>query len=220
MNGYEATKTLRKEGSKTPIVALTAYAMKGDDEKCYKAGCDDYISKPIENEKLLQILRKHISEESEDMCKNIDSVKSDVEQLSQLCSEDTPSDTVPNEPANGLSDECPVDFKIIKKIYDDEEILKETLEIFFDDASQTIELLAEAITAGDPNNVKMYAHKLKGLARHVAARKLTDMLFELETKGREEKLEGSEALFADVRIEYDKLISVLSQPDWIETAIK
>jgi len=220
MNGYEATKAIRKEGLKTPIVALTAYAMKGDDEKCFEAGCDDYISKPIENEKLLRILRKHISEDSEDICRKINSVRSDVDKLSQLCSEDTSPETVPAEPADEQDGQCPIDFEIIKKIYDDEEILKETLEIFFEDASQTIELLAEAITAGDPSNVKMYAHKLKGLARHVAARKLTDMLFELETKGRESNLDDSEALFADVRTEYDKLISILSQPDWIKTAMK
>jgi len=220
MNGYEATKVLRKEGLKTPIVALTAYAMKGDDEKCFAAGCDDYISKPIENEKLLQILNKHLSAAGEDICRKIDSVKSDVDQLSRLCSEDTSSGADPAEPANEQYDRCPVDFELIKKIYDDEEILKVTVEIFLEDASGTIELLADAIKARDADNVKMYAHKLKGLARHVAARKLVDMSFELETMGREEKLDGSEALFAEVRTEYDKLISVISQPNWIKKALK
>ena len=214
MNGYEATKALRKEGLKTPIVALTAYAMKGDDEKCFEAGCDGYISKPIENEKLLQTLNKYLSAGNEDICRQIDSVKSDVEQLSRLCSETTSSDNAPAGPADKQYGECPVDFELIKKIYDDEEILKETVKIFLEEAPQTIELLAEAITAGDSKNVKLYAHKLKGLARHVAAKKIIDMLYELETKGREEELEGSEALFADIRTEFDKLKSFLSQPNW------
>ena len=112
--------------------------------------------------------------------------------------------------------ECPVDFSIIQKIYDDEEMLKETVEIVLEDAPQTIELLAEAIAARDSKNVKMYAHKLKGSARHVAASKLTDMLYDLETKGREGLLEGSEALFADIQTELDKLKSFLSQPNWME----
>ena len=114
--------------------------------------------------------------------------------------------------------ELPVDFEIIKKIYDDEEVLKETVNIFLEEAPQTIELLAEAIEAKDSKNVKIHAHKLKGLARHVAARKISDMLLDLETKGRKEELEGSEALFVDIQTEFDKLKSFLSQPNWTESA--
>ena len=114
--------------------------------------------------------------------------------------------------------ECPVDFSIIEKSYDNKEILKEIAKIVLEDAPKTIELLAEAIAAGDSDNVKLYAHKLKGLARHVAARKLTDMLYDLETKGREGLLEGSEALFVDIQTEFNKLKSFLSQPNWMEIA--
>jgi len=218
MNGYEATKAIRKEGLKTPIIALTAYAMKGDDEKCFAAGCDDYISKPIEHKKLLQTLSKYLPEGNIDMNQRIDSVKSDVEQLNQLCSETSTADTTTAEPVDEQYDEVPVDFEIIKKIYDDEEVLKETIKVFLEDAPQTIELLAEAITARDSRNVKMYAHKLRGLARHVAAKKLSDMLYSLETKAREGELEGSETLFVDIQTEFDKLKSFLSQPNWAESA--
>lgn len=60
VNGYEATEALRKHGSTIPIVALTANAMKGDDEKCFAAGCDDYVPKPISKKSLLKVLNKHI----------------------------------------------------------------------------------------------------------------------------------------------------------------
>lgn len=219
MNGYEATKALRKEGLRTPIIALTAYAMKGDDEKCFTAGCDDYISKPIEHQTLMHILSKYLSAKSGDMSRRIDSVKSEVVQLNQLCSDTASSDTAPTEPADEQYGEFPVDFATINKIYDDKDVLKETVKVFLEEAPQTIELLAEAIEAMDSQNVKIYAHKLKGLARHVAARKLSDLLYHLETKGREEKLEGAEALFADIQAEFEKLESFLSQPNWTETAV-
>ena len=86
MNGCEATKTLRDKGIKTPIVALTAYAMKGDDTKCIEAGCDDYISKPIDREQLLRIVRKYLPSKTQDPAENIDSIKTQVDELSQLSS--------------------------------------------------------------------------------------------------------------------------------------
>jgi len=59
MDGFEVVKRLRSKNYKGPIVALTAYAMKGDKERCLKAGFDDYICKPIETELLRKILLKY-----------------------------------------------------------------------------------------------------------------------------------------------------------------
>ena len=60
MNGYEATQRLREQGSNIPVVALTANAMKGDQEKCLAAGCNDYLSKPIDEADLCDTLRKYL----------------------------------------------------------------------------------------------------------------------------------------------------------------
>jgi CheY-like chemotaxis protein len=57
LDGYDASRLLREKGVKTPIVALTANAMEGDRERCMAAGCDDFVSKPIESPILLNALR-------------------------------------------------------------------------------------------------------------------------------------------------------------------
>merc|ERR1711991_317008 len=52
MNGYEATKIIKKKHPKIPIIAETAFALAGDREKILNAGCDDYVSKPINAKEL------------------------------------------------------------------------------------------------------------------------------------------------------------------------
>ncbi len=63
MDGYEATRHIRSQGSQVlnhdiPVIAMTANAMKGDKEKCFEAGMDDYISKPIDINSLSQAIDK------------------------------------------------------------------------------------------------------------------------------------------------------------------
>ena len=62
MNGYDATKTIRSnpKHQHLPVIALTANAMKGEDEKCRQVGCDDYIAKPYSKDQILSAIHRLI----------------------------------------------------------------------------------------------------------------------------------------------------------------
>ena len=62
MDGYEATMRIRKlDGYQSvPIVALTSYAMAGDEKKALEAGCDGYAAKPIDPETIMDEIRKYL----------------------------------------------------------------------------------------------------------------------------------------------------------------
>ncbi|MGE0401869.1 MAG: response regulator [Kofleriaceae bacterium] len=64
VDGLELTRRLKADPATQPIViiAVTAYAMKGDQEKALAAGCDDYVSKPIDTRALPQVVAKHLAQ--------------------------------------------------------------------------------------------------------------------------------------------------------------
>lgn len=64
MDGFEATRQIRQMPSpvcKTPIIAITAYAMTHDRDKCLNSGMDDYLSKPVNRQQLLDIVKHYTS---------------------------------------------------------------------------------------------------------------------------------------------------------------
>ena len=64
VDGYEATRRIKLDPAlkATPIIAVSSFAMKGDEEKARACGCDHYVTKPYSPLKLLRVVREHLGE--------------------------------------------------------------------------------------------------------------------------------------------------------------
>jgi two-component system cell cycle response regulator DivK len=60
LDGYEATRRIRTKMESTPIIGLSAHAMNGDAEKAREAGCNDYLTKPIDDTLLFNMLEQYL----------------------------------------------------------------------------------------------------------------------------------------------------------------
>ena len=60
MDGYEATRQIRRTMASTPIIGLSAHAMNGDVDRAKEAGCSDYLTKPVNEDLLMKKLKEYL----------------------------------------------------------------------------------------------------------------------------------------------------------------
>ena len=218
MDGHEATKILRRKGLKTAIVAMTAYAMKGDDKKCIASGCTDYMAKPIDTKILLQVIRKYLPCQSKVSSAEIDSANSEVEQLGQEICGCVPQGEPGSESSESQGGRQVIDWTYLVDQFGNERRINEIVEAFFVDNPAHIESLPEAIKAGNAADVQAHAHAVKGSAATIGAKSLAQTAHRLELAAGQQNLEMAEALFADIQTEFQNLKSFLAKPGWMEIA--
>jgi signal transduction histidine kinase/DNA-binding response OmpR family regulator len=215
VNGYEATKILRKKHVKSPIVALTAHVMKGDEEKCLSVGCDYYLPKPIKQDRLKKVIRKYIPSKETPMSKGKDLIKSKV------CTPATPKENSQEHPDTqdkARNDEKIIDWAILSDICDDENVIAEIAKAILEDGPRNMKSIADSIKTAKPADVRLYAHSLKGAAVTIGARQLAQSAYQLELAAQKQDKGAFDKLFNEVQNEFQKVKSFLSQPDWIRLA--
>ena len=206
MNGYEATEKLREEGIKTPIVALTANALKGDREKCISAGCDDYLPKPIDRQQLMEKILKYLPQENQNLNGTAEHSSPATEQAAEQTQLN--ESIVPNE---GI-----IDWDQLINRLGDEELIKEVVSIFLEDNKERFDKLCEAVKSKNSSEIKFYAHAIKGIAINIGAKQLSDIACRLECADMQNNTREATLLFDKLKTELEKVVAFLSRTDWIE----
>jgi signal transduction histidine kinase/CheY-like chemotaxis protein len=188
MDGFEATAAIREKekstGKHLPIIAVTAHALKGDRERCLAAGMDGYISKPIHAKNLFAEIGRLVPNNA------------------------APQGPEPNLPAE--SDVLVNETSLRNRVDNDEQLLRELIELFREECPGLLRQIDEAITAEDPRALEMTAHAFKGAIGTFAGKPSFEAALKLETMGRQGEISGASAAYKELEFEIARLQSALS----------
>jgi two-component system, sensor histidine kinase and response regulator len=177
MSGLEATRAIRdRERSSErhlPIIALTAHAMRGDRERCFSAGMDGYLSKPIDVDELIATVERFGAGQATASTKPAPAAESTL----------------------AIFDEQ----NALAYTGGDRALLKEIVRVFRKDTPAALRRVASALKRGDAESLRLAAHTIKGSIATVGSPAGRQTAFELEQMGRAKKLDGADRVYARLR---------------------
>ncbi len=179
MGGFDATAQIRQReaagATRTPIVAMTAHAMKGDRERCLAAGMDGYLSKPVHAPDLVEVLIQHTGR----------------------------GDPAPPPPSEPTSISGPVfeRQKVLFNLGGDEELLEQLIGMFIEDEPRLFADIEAAVVEGDAEALHNAAHALKGAVSNFCAGRAQTGAAQLERIGREKRMADAPQALEALRAE-------------------
>jgi CheY-like chemotaxis protein len=188
MDGLEATRRIRQReqgsGRHVPIIAMTAYAMKGDRELCLEAGMDAYVSKPVRAKELFDA----------------------IEALAPAAK------APPAPPAAPAPVLVEPDWEAaLEHLGGDRRLLRTLIQAFLSELPRWLADIRQAIAQGNAANLKRAAHNIKGSTGHFGARAAFEAAQKLEMVGRSGILTGADEASANLEAELQQLQPALTE---------
>jgi signal transduction histidine kinase/CheY-like chemotaxis protein len=192
MDGLQATAELRRQeratGAHVPVIALTAHAMKGDQERCLAAGMDGYVTKPIQPAELWRAVEELVP-------------GAGAAAAAPACT------TPPGEGERPVFDREAV----LKRVGGSVKLLQEIVGLFLGECPRLLREVREAVDRGDAARLQRAAHTLKGTVSNFMAPAVVDAAVRLESMGRSGQLAGSEDVCRTLEGEVGRLERALAE---------
>ncbi|UTA47057.1 response regulator [Simiduia sp. 21SJ11W-1] len=194
MDGYEATRRIRMGDAgasyaNIPIVGLSANAMESDRKLALAAGMDDYITKPLEMEDLVNCLKRWLTKNSAPnpmQTAHLAPPQAAAQPPKKVITKDETQAAIQNTPKEELS-APPLDYNALLRRTKTPERAHRILQLFVQEAPRLAAEIETCYTRRDHENTQLHLHSLKGVAANVGATALADYCLELEqlAKGHE-----------------------------------
>ena len=190
MDGYKATQNIRQTESinrETPIIALTAHAMKGDREKCLEAGMNDYLPKPILQSTLKKVLEQWLPQKT---------ITPKIKQKEKKTAEKKLYGFFDSEVFNRLNSDI-------------QDNISQLFEIFIREYPAKSDNIKVGIESKNPLLIIASAHTLKSNCATFGAFDQSKLYKDLEKAGKDENYENAQALSDQLTPEMNKMIDAL-----------
>ncbi len=224
MDGFDATRHIRDwegESKHTPIIAMTAHALKEDRDRCLEAGMDDYVSKPLQPQALINVLTRwgNISRDVNESQENVQEAGVDSQPKAPLLEMDTRDEFIPisreatppqavDEPARPEPEisSLPLDLQAaLPRFNGDREFFAEMCQEFLQHLPARIVEMKTSIERGDAQKLNRDAHNLKGVSANFSAGPLFSLAEKLEMKSKAGDLSDAAALLSQIELEIERL---------------
>jgi signal transduction histidine kinase/CheY-like chemotaxis protein/HPt (histidine-containing phosphotransfer) domain-containing protein len=203
MDGFEATRRIRAgegraSGPKVPVVAMTANAMQGDRERCVEAGMDDYLTKPVQPERLAEALDRWLAQPGEG-----------DRELPDL----RLADGAPPPPA--AQTEVFDEESMVARFMGDRALAKEVVPAFLEEIPVLMARMVACAKSGDAEGAGRQAHTIKGAAGNVSAEALRRVAEEIEKAGLAGDTAGVTVRLPRLEKQFERLSAVLADTGWV-----
>jgi len=196
MDGLEATRQIRNPQSKVinqavPVIAMTAHTMQGDREKCLAAGMNDYVTKPVSPQALVEALQKWLPEENGEGSKENAYAKDTSLFI-------THPSTLPDVPVWDRA-------AMLDRLMGDEDLAREIRKIFLEDLPSQLQALKEFLAVGDARGAERQAHTIKGNAANMSGEALRAVAFEMEKAAKAGDMDTVKDLLGELEAQFKQL---------------